>query len=106
MRLATSKYYILHKRFVVLNGSYSYYSRIESGVPQGPVLAPLLFLVYINDLERNIKSNIKLLADDTMLISMVKNPEMSANDLNQDLDVTRQWALNWKLEFSTYGKLR
>ena len=47
------------KQRVVLNGSYSDYSSIESGVT-------LLFLVYINDLERNIKSNIKLFADDTM----------------------------------------
>ena len=45
------------KQRVVLNGSYSEYSSIESGVPQGSVLGPLLFLIYINDLERNIKSN-------------------------------------------------
>ena len=55
------------KQRVVLNGSYSDYYSIESGVPQGSVLGPLLFLVYINDLESNINSNIKFFADDTML---------------------------------------
>ena len=68
---------------MVLNGSYSDYSSIESSVPQGSVLGPLLFLVYINDLERNIKSNIKLFAGDTMLFSTVKNPEISPNDIRQ-----------------------
>ena len=88
------------KQRVVINGSYSDYSNIESGVPQGSALGPLLFLVDINDLERNIKSNIKFFADDTMLFSIVKNPEISANLLNRDLDVIRMWAHQWKLEFN------
>ena len=72
------------KQRVVPNGSYSNYSTIESGVPEGSVLGPLLFLVYINDLERNIKSNVNFFADDTMLFSIVKHPEITANDLNHD----------------------
>ena len=75
------------KQRVVLNGSCSSYSRIESGVPQGSVLDPLLFLVYINDLECNIKSNINFFADDTMLFSIVKYPIISTNDLNHDLSI-------------------
>ena len=70
------------KQRVVLNGSFSDYSEIKSGVPQGSVLGPLLFLIYINDLERNIKYNIKIFADDTMLFSVVKDPVISADDLN------------------------
>ena len=85
---------------VVLNGSFSEYSTVESGVPQGSVLGPLLFLIYINDLERNIKSNIKFFADDTMLFSVVKDPETTANELNHDLEIVRQWAHQWKMEFN------
>ena len=71
-----------------------------ANVPQISVLGPLLFLVYINDIERNIKSNVKFFADDTMLFSIVKDPKISANDLNHDLDVIHQWANHWKLEFN------
>ena len=88
------------KQRVVQNGSSSDYSSIDSGVPQGSVLGPLLFLVYINDLERNIKSNVNFFADDTMLFSIMKSPEISAYDLNRDLDVIHQWAYQWKLEFN------
>ena len=87
------------KQCVVLNGFYSDYSPIESGVPRCSVLGPLLFLVYINDLKRNIKSNVKFFADNTMLFSLVKDPVTSANNLNHDLDMIYQWA-QWKMEFN------
>ena len=80
------------KQCVVLNWSHSSYSTVKSDVPQGSVLGPLLFLTYINDLERNIKSNIKFFADDTMLISIVNDLAISANDLNHDLHIIQQWA--------------
>ena len=89
------------KQRVVLNAFYSDYSPIESGVSQGSVLGPFLFLVYINNLERNIKSNVKFFADDTMLFSLVKDPVASANDLNHDLDMIYQWAHQWKMEFNS-----
>ena len=88
-----------HQR-VGINGSYSEYSKIESGVPQGSVLGPLLFLVYINDLEKNLKSQVKFYADDTMLYSIVKNPAQSASDLNHDLDLIQKWAFQWKMVFN------
>ena len=88
------------KQRVALNGSVSELTNIESGVPQGSVLGPLLFLVYINDLEKNIKSKIKFFADDTMLFSIVKDPQLTANDLNHDLDIISKWAHQWKLEFN------
>ena len=67
-------------------------------MPQGSILGPLLF--FINDPEKNIKSNIKFFADDTILFSIVKDPLISANDLNHDLEVINQWAHQWKLEFN------
>ena len=69
-------------------------------MPQGSVLGPLLFLIYINDLESNIKSNIIFFADDTMLFSIVKDSGISAKELNQDLDIIHKWAHQWKLEFN------
>ena len=82
-----------------MDPSSSDLSSIESGVPQGSILGPL-FLIYINDLEKHIKSNIKFFADDTMLFSIVKDPHITANDLNHDLDIISKWAHQWKLEFN------
>ena len=55
---------------VVINGTSSEYFQVESGVPQGSVLGPLLFLIYINDLENGITSEIIFFADDTMIYSI------------------------------------
>ena len=88
------------KQRVALNGSFSDYASIESGVPQGSVLGPLLFLVYINDLEKNILSNVKFFADDTMLYSVVHDPTKSASDLNHDLEIINKWAHQWKMSFN------
>ena len=88
------------KQRVVLNGMFSDWDFINSGVPQGSVLGPLLFLVYINDLETGIKSSIKFFADDTSLFSIVKDPITSAADLNHDLQLISQWAFKWKMSFN------
>ena len=84
----------------VLDGFCSEYTEVKAGVPQGSVLGPLLFLIYINDLEANIKSKIKFFADDTMLYSSVHDPATSAEDLNNDLEVIRTWAYQWKMQFN------
>ena len=85
---------------VVLDGFSSEYTRVSAGVPQGSVLGPLLFLLYINDLETGIKSKIKFFADDTMLYSLVNDPVSSASDLNDDLELIHLWASQWKMQFN------
>ena len=57
----------LQKQRVVLNGQYSSWSDVLAGVPQGLILGPLLFLIYINDLSDGLQCNPKLFADDTLL---------------------------------------
>ena len=88
------------KQRVVLNGMESEWGAIKAGVPQGSVLGPLLFLVYINDLEDGIRSNIKFFADDTSLFSIVNDPKVSAMDLQHDLDLITKWAHQWKMSFN------
>ena len=67
--------------------------RYQSGEPQGSILGPLLFLIYINDLPNGLNSNAKLFADDTSLFFVVHNIAYSANLLNSDLSKINEWAL-------------
>ena len=66
------------KQRVVFNGQTSNWENIYAGVPQGSILGPLLFLIYINDLAENLSSNPKLFADDTSLFSEVDDLNISA----------------------------
>ena len=76
------------KQRVVLNGKSSNWSPISAGVPQGSVLRPLFFLVYINDLVENVSSDAKLFADDTSLFTVVYDEGIAADQLNRDLNFT------------------
>ena len=82
---------------VVLNGQTSSWKNILAGVPQGSVLGPLLFLVYINDLPNGIESTCKIFADDTSLFSEVKDETSSDTQLNNDLNKISKWAFQWKM---------
>ena len=85
---------------VVLNEQTSSWRPVIAGVPQGSILGPLLFLVYINDLPNELKSSVKLFADDTSLFTIVKDKNESANTLNNDLLLISKWAYNWKILFN------
>ena len=67
-----------YQRVIVINGQHSNSAPILAGVPQGSILGPLLFLIYINDLPHNLNSVVKLFADDTSLFSTVHNRTSSA----------------------------
>lgn len=92
----------LHKRKqrVVIDGENSNWKEVPAGVPQGSVLGPLLFLIYINDLVDTVDSEIRLFADDTTVFVFVDNPVLSAEQLNKDLERMKEWADQWLITFS------
>ena len=92
------------KQRVVLNGQHSSWSDVLAGAPQGSILGPLLFLIYINDLSDGLNCNLKLFADDTSLFSTVYNINEATNTLNNDLNkitkLTHQWKMNFNPDIS------
>ena len=88
------------KQRVVLNDQHSSWSDILAGVPQGSILGPLLFLIYINDLADGLQCNPNLFADDTSLFSTVYDINEATNSLNNDLVKITQWAYQWKMSFN------
>ena len=92
----------LKNRFqrVVLNGTESNWKKLHSGVPQGSVLGPLLFLVYINDLTDNISSHMRLFADDSSIFTSVKDIDLTQEKLVKDLEAVSTWANQWKMVFN------
>ena len=85
---------------ILLNGQTSKWSQIKAGVPQGSILGPLLFLVYINDLPKGLTSNVKLFADDTSIFSVFRDSSSLSLSLNEDLFKISQWRYKWKMLFN------
>ena len=86
------------KQCVVVEGEQSMFVPVESGVPQGSVLGPCLFLFYINDIPYGLKSTCRLFADDTIVYLTVKS-NSDAEELQDDLNKLAQWEKKWSMEF-------
>ena len=85
---------------VLIPGGNSSWLPVEAGVPQGSILGPLLFLIYINDIVVDINSSVRLFADDTSLYLIVDNPAEAARCINSDLERMHQWAERWLVKFN------
>ena len=84
----------------VINGKSSSWLPVEAGVPQGSVLGPLLFLVYINDLIEGMKSDARIFADDTSMFVIVDDPYQAYQTLCHDLNLVEEWAHQWRMSFN------
>ena len=96
------------KQRVVIRGAESDELSVLSGVPQGSVLGPILFLIYINDLPKCVECPVCLFADDSKIYCRVPNsnnpkPELqnAHSKLQKDLNELHTWANKWKMSFNT-----
>ena len=89
---------------VVIGDNSSEWVEVTSSVPQGSVLGPLLFTIFINDLPENIKNQCKLYADDCKLIGVVEE-EADLEQIQADIDSLQLWAKTWQMSFN-YDKCK
>jgi ribonucleases P/MRP protein subunit RPP40 len=77
---------------------------VTSSVPQGSVLGPLLFTIFIKDLPDKIKNECRLYADDSKLIGVIEKEE-DAIEIQKDIDSMQNWAKTWQMSFN-YDKCK
>ena len=90
--------YLINKTFLVnLGNAFSQPACVSSGVPQGSILGPLLFLKYINDMSQAVRCNLFLYADDTCLVCQHKDINEIEKQLNKDFESICDWFVDNKL---------
>lgn len=94
-----SNFLTQRRQRVVVNGDHSKWVHVRSGVPQGTVLGPLLFLIYLNDLPNNITSEMRLFADDCVIYRLIKCAQDIIN-LQHDLNQLSLWQQKWQMHFN------
>ena len=87
-------------QIISVNGFDSNSTNVTFGVPQGSVLGPTLFLLYINDIADSIKSDVRLFADDSMIYRDI-NSESDHHTLQSDLNTISKWCMDWSMELNT-----
>ena len=85
---------------IVLHGQSSSWTPVYDGVPQGSILGPLFFLIYINNFSKDISSTVKLFVDDTSIFTVADDVNVSVLQLNNDLLKISKWAYQWKMSFN------
>lgn len=88
------------KQRVVINGIASSWKTVNAGVPQGSILGPLLFLIFINDIVDEVNCPINLFADDTSIYAIVDNPLITSLSLNSNLQKVQNWSNRWLVNFN------
>ena len=90
------------KMCTVIRGEHSEWEQVTSGVPQGSVLAPIMFIVFMNDLGTNIsqESYINMFADDAKILRRITD-ENSCESLQKDIDTLNNWSNTWSMEFNS-----
>ena len=88
------------KQRVTRNGQSFSWTNVIAGIPQGSILGPLLFLIYINDLPDGLPSNAKLFADDTSLFLVILDINTSTIELNSDVKKNNDWVFQSKMTFN------
>ena len=87
------------RQCVIVNGSTSGWSDVISGVPQGSVIGPVLFIIFINDMPNHINNFISLFADDAKLFGKSTTPTDRAS-IQEDLNTLQDWSEKWQLSFN------
>ena len=98
------KWLIDRRQRVVVDGEVSNWKSVLSGVPQGSVLEPILFLIYINDLDDDITSKLLNFADDTKVFRKIKG-DADRQHLQDDLNKLIDWSEKWQMLFN-FGKCK
>ena len=95
-----SSYLADRKQRVMIKGQFSNWENNSAGVPQGSILGPLLFLIYVNDIVCDIESDFLLFADDTSILENISDYDISFEKINRDLNKLSVWSNQWLVSFN------